>query len=70
LQVANTQIILRALPSGNSVGGTAWHIQYNNLNIIYAVDLNDKETPISLPLHFSVFKGANLLISNGYVLPE
>jgi Cft2 family RNA processing exonuclease len=39
----STDIILKALPSGNSVGGTAWHIEYNKLSIIYAIDLYDKE---------------------------
>ena len=34
-----TEIVLKALPSGNSVGGTAWHIEYNKLSIIYAIDL-------------------------------
>lgn len=67
LKGEDTEIILRAMPSGNSVGGTAWHIMYNNLSIIYAVDLNDKETPISLPLNSLAFKGANLMITNGYI---
>jgi Cft2 family RNA processing exonuclease len=58
---------LKALPSGNSIGGTAWQIEYNKLSIIYAIDLNDKDTPISLPLQFQLFKGANLMISNGYI---
>lgn len=50
LTVGDTHVILKALPSGNSVGGTAWHIEYNKLSIIYALDINDQETPISLPL--------------------
>lgn len=62
-------MILKALPSGNSVGGTAWHIEYNKLSIIYAIDLNDKETPISIPLQFNHFQGANLMITNGYIRP-
>jgi hypothetical protein len=65
----NTEIILKALPSGNSVGGTAWHIEYNKLSIIYAIDLNDTETPISVPLQPSHFAGANLMITNGYIQP-
>lgn len=62
-----TEVILKALPSGNSVGGTAWLIEYNKLNIIYAIDLNDTETPISIPLQSSNFQGANLMITNGYI---
>ena len=65
----DTEVILKALPSGNSVGGTAWHLEYNKLSIIYALDLHDKETPISLPLQFALFKGANLMITNGYIQP-
>ena len=67
LSSGDTEVILKALPSGNSVGGTAWHLEYNKLSIIYALDLNDKETPISLPLQFPLFKGANLMITNGYI---
>ena len=69
LTAQDTEVILKALPSGNSVGGTAWHLEYNKLSIIYALDLHDKETPISLPLQFSLFKGANLMITNGYIQP-
>lgn len=65
----DTEVIIRALPSGNSVGGTAWQLEYNKLSIIYAFDLNDKETPISLPLQFHLFRGANLMITNGYIQP-
>lgn len=70
LVIGSTEIILKALPSGNSVGGTAWHLEYNKLSIIYALDLNDKETPISLPFQISQFKGANLMITNGFILPH
>jgi Cft2 family RNA processing exonuclease len=49
LHSGKTEITLKALPSGNSVGGTAWNIVYNHLAILYCIDLNDKETPISLP---------------------
>ena len=63
----DTEIIIKALPSGNSVGGTAWHLEYNKLSIIYAFDLNDKETPITHSLKFNLFRGANLMITNGYI---
>jgi hypothetical protein len=29
LKVKNTELIVSALPSGNSVGGTSWKIEYN-----------------------------------------
>ena len=67
LTSGDTEVILKALASGNSVGGTAWHLEYNKLSIIYALDLNDKETQISLPLQSPLFKGANLMITNGYI---
>ena len=70
LAAGSTEVILKALPSGNSVGGTAWHLEYNKLSIIYALDLNDKETPISLPFQISQFKGANLMITNGFIQPH
>lgn len=49
-RIGDTLIVVKAYPSGNSVGGTIWHIEYNKLAIIYAFDVNDQETPISLPL--------------------
>ena len=67
LVAGDTELILKALPSGNSIGGTAWQLEYNKLSVIYAIDLNDKDTPISLPLQLDLFKGANLMISNGYI---
>jgi len=67
--VGDTVITLKAFASGNSVGGTIWHLEYNKQQIIYAVDINDQETPISHPLNFNSFKGANLLITNGYISP-
>ena len=70
LKEGNTEIVIKALATGNSVGGCAWHITFNNLNVIYAIDLNDKENPVSLPIDHAAFKGANLMISNGYILPE
>ena len=36
-----TEIILSALPAGNSIGGTCWKIEYNKQIIVYAMDIND-----------------------------
>mmetsp|Transcript_41983 Transcript_41983/g.64287 ORF Transcript_41983/g.64287 Transcript_41983/m.64287 type:complete len:160 (-) Transcript_41983:1683-2162(-) len=69
LAVDGQEIILRALESGNSVGGTAWQLEFNNLSVIYAIDLNDKETSLSPPVNFSAFQGANIMISNSYFKP-
>ena len=65
-----TEVKVMAIPSGNSVGGSAWHFKYNNLKIMYAVDIFDKQTPISVPMQPAAYKGANLMISNGFVQPE
>lgn len=46
IKVHNTELMLSALPSGNSIGGTAWKIEYNKQDIVYAIDLNDK--PLNL----------------------
>jgi cleavage and polyadenylation specificity factor subunit 2 len=70
LKEGNTEIVVMAIPSGNSVGGSAWNIWFNHLKIVYAVDINDKQTPISVPMQPSAYKGANLMISNGYIVPE
>jgi hypothetical protein len=29
LKVHNTELMLAALPSGNSIGGSAWKVEYN-----------------------------------------
>jgi CRISPR/Cas system-associated protein Csx1 len=34
--------------------------------VIYAIDLNDKETPVSVPMVIENFRGAQLMITNGY----
>lgn len=70
LREGNTEVVINAVPSGSSIGGSAWHIIYNNLNIIYAMDVFDRETPISIPMEPKNFKGANLMITNSYILPE
>lgn len=61
---------MQAFSSGNSVGGTAWRIEYNNLAIVYAVDLYDKETQITLPMMAQQFQGCHYLISNDYIKPK
>jgi Cft2 family RNA processing exonuclease len=35
LKGIETEINISALPSGNSIGGTAWRIEYNKQVIIY-----------------------------------
>jgi Cft2 family RNA processing exonuclease len=69
IKVRDTELMLSALPSGNSIGGTAWKIEYNKQVIIYAVDLNDKPLNITHPMKFDDFKNANLLITNAYITP-
>ena len=40
----DTELIVSAVPSGNSVGGTAWKIEYNKQKIFYAMELSDKSS--------------------------
>lgn len=53
--------------SGNSIGGTAWKIEYQKQTIIYALELNDKPSQITPPFPLEKFKNVNLLISNAYL---
>ena len=66
LNRGETGVVVKAISSGNSVGGCAWHLGFNHLTVIYAMDLNDKETPVSQPMQPFTFKGANLMITNGF----
>ena len=42
LKVKDTELIVSPIISGHSLGGTAWKIEYNKLNLFYALELNDK----------------------------
>mmetsp|Transcript_16185 Transcript_16185/g.11402 ORF Transcript_16185/g.11402 Transcript_16185/m.11402 type:complete len:121 (-) Transcript_16185:956-1318(-) len=66
-KVKDTELTFSAVPSGNSIGGTAWRIEYNKQVIYYAIDLNDKPTSITPPVSFDNFKGSNLMITNAYI---
>jgi Cft2 family RNA processing exonuclease len=39
LNVGNTHLIIKALPSGDSVGGTIWYFEYNKIVFLYALDI-------------------------------
>jgi len=43
LKVKDTELIVSAVPSGNSIGGTAWKIEFQKQTILYGLDLNDKQ---------------------------
>ncbi len=38
----DTELILSAIPSGNSIGGSALKIEFNKIQIFYAIELNDQ----------------------------
>lgn len=65
-----TELILSALPSGNSIGSACWKVEYNKQIIIYAMELNDRPLHITVPMKFDDFNNANILISNAYVNPH
>lgn len=50
VRIKGTSIVLRALPSGASVGGACWSIEYNNQSVIYAPEIHDHESAIAAPL--------------------
>lgn len=67
IRLRETELILSALPTGNSIGGTCWKIEYNKQVIIYAMDLNDIPLNITVSLKFEEFKNTNIMITNGYM---
>lgn len=70
IKLRDTELILSAMPSGNSIGGACWKIEYNKQVIIYAVELNDKSIDITIPMKVDDFKNSNILISNAYLTPH
>jgi Cft2 family RNA processing exonuclease len=70
IRLRETELILSALPSGNSIGGACWKVEYNKQIIIYAVELNDRSQHITVPMKFDDFKNANIFISNSYFNPH
>lgn len=63
----DTELIVSAIPSGNSIGGTAWKIEFQKQTILYGLELNDKTAQITPPIHMENFKNVNILITNGYI---
>ena len=64
---SDTEVIVSAIPSGNSIGGTAWKIEFQKQTIVYGLELNDKSTQLTPPMHLDNFKNVNILITNGYL---
>jgi len=65
----DTEILLTAVPSGNSLGGTVWKIEYNRQLIVYAIDINDKPQHVTLPMRMGDLRTPNILISNTFISP-
>lgn len=61
--------MVSAIRSGNSIGGTAWKIEFQKQTILYGVELNDKQLQITPPLQSDHFKNVNIFITNAYPSP-
>lgn len=66
LKMQDTELIISAIPSGNSIGGSALKIEFNKLQLFYGIDLNDKLQQLTPPLQTEKFFNSSLLITNGY----
>jgi len=55
------------VPSGNSIGGSALKIEFNQLLVVYAIDLNDKLQQLTPPLQAEKYFNAHVLLTNGYM---
>ena len=62
----DTELIVSAVPSGNSIGGTAWKIEFQKQTILYGLELNDKPLQITPPLQPDHFKNVNIFITNAF----
>ena len=58
---------LSAVPSGNSIGGSALKIEFNQLLVVYAIDLNDKLQQLTPPLQAEKYFNAHVLLTNGFM---
>ena len=47
LKIKDTELIVSAVPSGNSIGGTVWKIEFQKQTILYGLELNDKTAQIT-----------------------
>ena len=70
IKLRDTELILSALPSGSSIGGCCWKIEYHKQIIVYAVELNDRPLYITKPMKFEEFRYAHVMISNGFISPK
>lgn len=61
--------MVSAIPSGNSIGGTAWKIEFQKQTILYGLELNDKQLQITPPISPDHFKNVNIFITNAYPSP-
>ena len=66
LKVKDTELIVSAVPSGHSIGGTAWKIEFQKQTILYGTELNDKQLQITPPLQPDHFKNVNIFITNAF----
>ena len=70
IKLKDTELILSALPSGSSIGGCCWKIEYNKQVVVYAVELNDRPLYITKPMKFDELKFSHVMISNGFISPK
>ena len=66
LKIGNTELIVSAVPSGNSIGGTAWKIEFQKQTIMYGVELYDRQQQITPGIKVDNFKNVNIFITNAF----
>ena len=66
LKIKDTELIVSAVPSGNSIGGTAWKVEFQKQTILYGLELNDKQLQITPPLQPDHFKNVNIFITSAF----
>ena len=66
LKKGETELLVQAIPSGHSIGGTAWKVEFQKQTILYGLELNDKQLQITPPLQPDHFKNVNIFITNAY----
>jgi Cft2 family RNA processing exonuclease len=50
LKIRETELIVSPIPSGHSLGSVSWKIEFNKMNIFYALELNDQCQQVTPPV--------------------
>jgi Cft2 family RNA processing exonuclease len=62
----DNELMISAIPSGNAIGASVLKIEFNKLQLFYAIDLNDKIQQLTPAMQQEKFQNACVLFTNGF----